>query len=185
MQLGFQIRALRKESGLTLEQLSKKSGVALATLSRLENEKAVGTFRTHRKIAEALGLAVTELYKGLEQPEQEAVLLKQPGPKEAEAFTYNEKVSAIQLTSQLSNKKMFPQMLVLQPGGKTVMEQYHRGTERWLLGLEGELEVRVGDQSYRVPKEGTLYFKASLPHQFVNSGKSEARCVLVTSPVIL
>lgn len=185
MQLGEHIRALRKEQGLSLEQLAEKSGVALATLSRLENGKHSGNFKTHQKIAEAMGLAVTDLYKGFDQPEQEATFLKQPGLKEAEAFTYNEKVSAIQLTSQIAGKKMFPQMLILQPGGKTSVEQYTRGTERWLLNLEGEIEVKVGDQNYRISKEGTLYFKASLPHQFLNPGKSTARCALVTTPVVL
>lgn len=185
MQLGEQIRALRKEKGLSLEQLAKKSGVALATLSRLENGKHSGNFKTHQKIAEALGIAVTDLYKGFEQPEQEATLLMRPGLKEAEAFTYNEKASAVQLTSQIAGKKMFPQMLVLQPGGKTTIEQYARGTERWVLGQKGEVEVKVADQTYRISEEGTLYFKASLPHQFSNPGKSPAKCVLVTSPVIL
>jgi transcriptional regulator with XRE-family HTH domain len=185
MQLGEQIRALRKEQGLSLEQLAGKSGVAVATLSRLENGKHSGNFRTHQKIAEAMGLAVTDLYRGFDQPEQEATLLKQPGLKEAESFTYNEKVSAVQLTSPITGKKMFPQLLVLEPGGKTVVEQYHRGTERWVLGLEGEVEVKVGEQGYRIPKEGTLYFKASSPHHFSNIGKSVAKCVLVTTPVIL
>lgn len=185
MQLGEQIRALRKEKGLSLEQLAAKSGVALATLSRLENGKHSGNFKTHQKIAEAMGLAVTDLYRGFDQPEPEATLFRQPGLKEAEAFTYNEKVSAVQLTSQITGKKMLPQLLILQPGGKTTVEQYARGTERWLLGLEGELEVRVGEQSYRIPKEGTLYFKGSLPHQFQNPGKVTAKCVLVTDPVML
>ena len=185
MQLGEQIRALRKEQGLSLEQLAEKSGVAVATLSRLENNKHSGNFKTHQKIAEAMGLAVTDLYRGFDPPDQEAVLLKQPGLREAEAFTYNEKVSAVQLTQQISSKKMLPQLLVLQPGGKTALEQYHRGTERWVLGLEGEVEVKVGEQTFRVPKEGTLYFKASSPHHFFNPGKSVAKCVLVTTPVIL
>ena len=185
MELGEQIRALRKEQKLSLEQLAAKSGVALATLSRLENGKHSGNFKTHQKIAKAMGLAIADLYRGFEQGDQEAVLLKPPGLREAETFTYNEKVFAVQLTQQISNKKMFPQLLVLEPGGKTSVEQYHRGTERWVFGEKGELEVKVGEQSYRLPKGGTLYFKASLPHRFSNLGKSVAKCILVTTPVIL
>ena len=185
MQLGEQIRALRKQHGLSLEQLAQKSGVALATLSRLENDKHSGNFKTHQKIAEAMGIAVTDLYKGFEQSEEEATFLKQPGLKEAEAFTYNQRVSAVQLTSQIAGKKMFPQLLILQPGGKTSVEQYTRGTERWLLNLEGEIEVKVGNQRYQISNGGTLYFKASLPHQFLNPGKSMAKCALVTTPVVL
>ena len=185
MDLGSRIRALRKEHGLSLEELAQKSSVALATLSRLENGKGSGTFRTHRKIADALGLAITELYKGFDQPQEEAVLLQESDSGEAESFTFDEKASALLLTTQIARKRMLPQMLILQPDGKTSTEQYRGGTERWVFGLEGEIEVKVADKSYSVAKGGTLYFKASLPHQFHNKGKSVARCILVTSPVVL
>ena len=184
MDLGTRIRALRKEHGLSLEELSERSGVALATLSRLENSKGSGTFRTHQKIAEALGLAITELYKDFDRPEEEAVLL-QSESDEVETFTYDAKASAVLLASQIASKRMLPQLLVLQPGGKTAQEQYRKGTERWIFGLEGEVEVMVGKKGYRVTPGGTLYFKASLPHRFSNTRKSAARCIMVTSPVVL
>ena len=184
MLLGSRIRALRKEHGLSLEQLSEKSGVALATLSRLENGRGTGTFRTHRKIAEALGLAITELYREFEKGDEEAVALE-PLAEEAESFSYDEKANALLLTNQISDKRMLPQMLILQPKGKTSVEQYRPGTERWLFGLEGELEVMVSDKRYKVSPGGTLYFKASLAHSFSNSGSTVAKCILVTTPVVL
>ena len=184
MLLGSRIRALRKEHGLSLEQLSEKSGVALATLSRLENSRGTGTFRTHRKIAEALGLAITELYREVDKGFEETVALE-PLAGEAESFTYDEKTTALLLTSQISSKRMLPQMLILQPSGKTSVEQYRSGTERWLFGLKGELEVSVNDKLYRVSSGGTLYFKASFPHSFSNSGSLVAKCILVTTPVVL
>lgn len=185
MDLGGRIRALRKEHGLSLEEMAQKSDVALATLSRLENGKGSGTFRTHRKIADALGLAITELYKGFDQPEEETVLLQRSEAREAESFTYDEKASALLLTTQIASKRMLPQMLILQPDAKTSLEQYRGGTERWVFILEGQVEVKVGEKGYSVGKGGTLYFRASLPHQFHNRGKSAARCILVTSPVVL
>ncbi len=184
VELGLRIRTLRKERALSLEQLAAKSGVALATLSRIENGKGAGTFRTHQRIAEALGLSMPELYLGLQEPEQEAVLIE-PQPGEAEIFTYDEKASAILLTRQVSSKQMFPQLIIIQSGGKTAQEQYRKGTERWLFGLEGAVEVTVGAKSYRITKDGTLYFKASLPHQLVNAERSVAKIISVTSPVIL
>jgi len=184
MELGLRIRALRKEHGLSLEEMAGKSGVALATLSRLENGKGGGTFRTHRKIAEALGLAISELYRGAEKPEEEAILLELK-PAEAETFVYDEKASAILLTSQIAGKRMLPQMLVIHPGGKTALEQYSGGTERWVFGLKGELEVRMGGKSCRITAGSTLYFRASAPHQFFNHRTLVAKCITVTSPAVL
>lgn len=184
MEIGSRIRALRKERKLSLEQLAKRSGVALATLSRMENDKGGGTFRTHQKIAEALGIPIVELYRGLEEPEPEAVLRPARG-EEPETFTYNEKASAVLLTSQVSAKQMLPQLIVLQPNGKTALEQCRRGTERWLFGLEGTVEATVGPKSYRIKRGDTLYFKASLPHQIVNAAPSVAKVISVTTPVSL
>ena len=180
MELGARVRALRKERHLSLEQLAAKSKVALATLSRIENGKGSGTFRTHQRIAEAFDIPITELYRGLQESEQEPVLVETP--EEVETFTYDEKVSATLLTPQVSGKQMLPQLIVIQPGGSSSAEQYRRGTERWLFGLEGKIEIQVGAKSYPLTKEATLYFKASLPHRLVNPTDSLAKLISVTSP---
>ena len=185
MEFGPRLRSLRKERHFSLEQLAAKSGVALATLSRIENGKGSGTFRTHQRIAEALDIPITELYRNLQEPEQEAVLIE-PGSDEAESFSYDEKATAILLTRQVSKKQMLPQLIIIQPDGRTALEQYHKGTERWIFALEGAVEITVGSGKFRLTKGGTLYFKASAPHQFSNLDPSVgAKLISVTSPTVL
>jgi transcriptional regulator with XRE-family HTH domain len=183
-ELGSKVRAIRKECGLSLEQLSAKSGVALATLSRMENGKGSGTFRTHQKVAEALGLPLPDLYRGLDNNHEETVPIhSQSG--EAEIFRYDEKASAVFLAKQIAGKQMLPQMILISEQGATSMEQYPLGTERWLFCLEGTVQVQVGEQSVTLPTGGTLYFKASLPHQMKNTGTAAAKVISVTSPSVL
>lgn len=180
--IGGRIRTLRKERRLSLERLAGKSGVALATLSRIENGKGSGTFKTHQRIAEAFGLSLPELYRDLRPQDHDAVMMDTQA-EEVETFTYDEKASAVLLAKQLSGKQMLPQLILLQPAGKTTLEQYLAGTERWVFCLEGEVSVVVGSASYRLAAEGTLYFKASLPHHFENPGQTAARLLSVTSPI--
>lgn len=182
--LGEKIRSFRKQRKLSLEQVSAKSGVALATLSRIENGKGPGTFRTHRKIADAFGLSLPDFYRDLQPEEQEASVLAVQS-EEAESFTYDEKASAVFLARQLSGKQMLPQMIILQAGGQTTVEEYPVGTERWLFGLEGTLRVHIGEKDYPLSSGETLYFKASVPHRFENSGPVEAKLISVTSPAVL
>jgi transcriptional regulator with XRE-family HTH domain len=184
MELGARIRALRKERKLSLEHLAKKSGVAVGSLSRIENDKGGGNSRTIEKVAEALKVSVAELYRGLEAPLQAAARLK-PEPAGAQTYTYDEKAAAILLTTQVSQKNMLPQMIVLQPEGKTAKEQYPKGTERWIFGLEGEVEATVGEQAHRISKGSTLYLDASVPHQFANANRHVAKLISVTNPVVL
>jgi len=171
--------------------------VALSALSRLENGKGGATFRTLEKIIEALGITMAELYRGLEAPAQDAVVIT-PGTKEAETFTYDAKASAILLATQLVGKTMLPQLVVLQPGGKTALEQHRKGTQRWLFGLEGTVDVQVGEKTYRITKGGAVYLDAAVPHRIRNAhalsarqarlpaGRqgSVAKVISVTSPVV-
>lgn len=182
--LGARIRALRKEQGLSLEELARRSGVAVGSLSKIENGKGGGTVKTTRRLAEGLGITLAELYRGLEEPQGEAVVVESE-PKGAETFNYDEKASAVLLTTQLSGKNMLPQLIVLQPEGKTTVEEYRRGTQRWLFALEGAVEIKLGEKSYRVAKGGSLYLDASIPHQILNANRSAARLISVISPVAL
>ena len=65
MYVGDRIKGLRKEKKLKLKELAEKSGVQIATLSRIEHKKMTGTLDSHAKIAQALGVDVTELYREL------------------------------------------------------------------------------------------------------------------------
>lgn len=184
MDIGSRMRELRKERGLSLEALAKKSDVAVGSLSRIETGKGGGNFRTLEKVAQALKVSMAEFYRGLEAPSQDAVYLK-PKEEEAQTYTYDEKAAAILLTAQVSKKNMLPQMIVLQPRGKTAKEEYPKGTERWLFGLEGAVDVKVGKESYRISKGSTLYLDASVSHQFLNANRSVAKLISVTNPVVL
>lgn len=184
MDLGYKIRSLRKQAGWNLEEFSRRSGVALSTLSRIETGKFRGHLGTHEKICRAFGISLPDLYREVDSPENGAVSAAPPA-EEVETFTYNEKAQSILLVKQVMQKTMLPELLVLHPAGKTHVEQKRLGTERLLLVLEGEVAVQVDTQRYPLRKHGTLYFKASLPHQVRNAGKGTAKVLSVLSPVAL
>lgn len=61
--MGFKIRQLRKEKGLTQEELAQKSGVSRATISGLESGTiCITTTATLIKIAAALGEKVGNIF---------------------------------------------------------------------------------------------------------------------------
>lgn len=182
-ELGQKIRALRKQAGWNLEELSRRSGVALGTLSKLENGKAGSNVKTHQKLCEAFGMSLADLYRGLPALGGGETAPLSPTSEDVETFTYDGKATAILLARQVMDKHMLPQLLILEPGGQTHLEQNRVGCEKWLCVLEGALDVQVGEQRYRLSRYGTLYFKASRSHQLSNPGKTTAKCISVTSPV--
>jgi transcriptional regulator with XRE-family HTH domain len=185
MTLAEKLRTLREQRNWSQRELAKRSELAPATLSHLENGKFRGDLTTHQKLARALGLTLGELYRGVEGLDLEGngnVPLS-PTIETVETFRYNEKAQAILLASQVFQKPFLPQLLRLQPGGQTHMEQTRPGCERWVFVLKGAIDIQIGEQRHRLEPYGSIFFKASEPHQLTNAGDALAECLMVTSPV--
>lgn len=65
--MGGSLRALRQGRRMSLKVMSKLSGVQSATLSRMENNKRLGSLKNYMCIAKALGLKLSELFAAIEQ----------------------------------------------------------------------------------------------------------------------
>lgn len=184
MEFAEKLKKIRKEKTMTLQELSQKSGVGIATLSRLENGIHRGTLRTHQKICEALDIELVDLYKDVETGEEEITSVS-PEFEDIETFLYDDKASSIILTPNALRKNMLPALIVLQPEGKTHLEQNPKGTEKFLFCVEGKIEVVVGEKSFQLKPGGVLYFKSSLIHQLKNIGGTKARCLCISSPAVV
>lgn len=61
--MGYRVREVREQVGMTQEELSAKSGVSRGTICALEkNQERNTTSKTLRRIAEALGVSVDQLF---------------------------------------------------------------------------------------------------------------------------
>jgi transcriptional regulator with XRE-family HTH domain len=182
MYIGETLHAIRKAKRISLTELSEKSGVQMATLSRIENKKMVGTLESHIQIAKALGIDVTELYKGLSH---QNAIIDFGHDKNTDVFTHSDKASYEILTKNIMNKKMMPTLVRVEEGGKTNKEQNQGGAEKFIFVLDGHVEINVNAQVFILHKHNTLYFDASLPHYFRNIGKGVVRLICVGTPVSL
>jgi len=182
MYIGERLKAIRKSKKMSLTEVSEKSGVQMATLSRIENKKMVGSLESHIQIAKAIGIDVTELYKGLSQ---DNAFIELGHDKHTDVFTHSDEASFEILTKNVMSKKMMPTLVRIEEGGKTNKEQTHGGTEKFIFVLDGTVEVNINDQPFVLRKFNTLYFDAALPHFFHNTGRGAARFICVGTPVSL
>ena len=182
MYIGEKLHAIRKSKRISLTELSEKSGVQMATLSRIENKKMVGTLESHIQIAKALGLDITELYKGLSQ---QNAIIDFGNDKNTDIFTHSDEASFEILTKNIMNKKMMPTLVRIEEGGKTNKEQSPGGAEKFIFVLDGHVEININSQLFTLHKNNTLYFDASLPHFYRNTGKGVIRLISVATPVSL
>ena len=183
MQIGKRIKELRETQHLTLTELAQRSGVQIATLSRIENQKMIGTIESHMNISKALGIDLIKLYEGLSPSRLRNTAAGEP--QVMETFTYNQKASYEILTSQVLSKKMMPIIMKIEEGGATNSEQNPFGSEKFIFILEGEIEAQAGGKTFSLKANNSLYFDASVPHSFKNTGKGAAKLIVVGTPVNL
>lgn len=180
MRVGKRVRELRKAKKITLVELSKQTGIAQATLSRIETETMTGTVESHRKIAEALGLSLAELYAPLDRRYEEIVHSKKETPRKV---VHQGKGCQFELlTQEVTKKKITPMQMTLAGNTKTSLERNERGVEKFVWVLDGELEVVLEKETQAVKAGETLYFDASLPHRFTNPRAKTAKVFIAVSP---
>ncbi len=181
--LGDRVRDLRKTKRLTLIEVAKSSGIDQATLSRIENGKMTGTLDSHRRIADALGVRLTDLYESAMQ--QLTQTKDRKAQQKIETFSHSSGAVAELLASGVLQKKMMPVLLKLKGKGRTETEELPSFSERFIYILKGSAEVALDRESRVLAQGQSLYFNASTPHSFKNRLKTETQILSVITPVSL
>jgi len=180
--VGQRIKQLRGK--MSQKEFAGLCGIDDTTISKIEGGSLTGTLEIHRKICQALGISLATLYQGVY--EEDIKSTETAPPVEEKPFRYNPKATSQFLTRNIFvNKKMLPEILILEPGGEA-SEELPPDTQRFLYALEGEVEIRIGNNIHRLRQGEPLYvIDASIPHSIRNTGTKPARVLRVTSPVRL
>jgi mannose-6-phosphate isomerase-like protein (cupin superfamily)/DNA-binding XRE family transcriptional regulator len=182
--IGKKIRLLR--GNMTQEELSRRVGVDKAIISKIETGKMIGSFECHKKLADVFGLKLSELYAYFEQEKPEPIEVHSG---ESKTDLYNHFLEV--LTKVPLSKKMLPTLVTLKPAEEKSLEQTLKKVERFIIVLEGEMEVEVDGKIYPLKKDSknekgdSLYSRNPKRHRIKNTGRSEARALCVSSPPVL
>jgi putative transcriptional regulator len=184
MERGEKFRFLR--GNMTQAELSRRSGVDKAIISKIESGKMSGTIDSHKRLAEVFGLKLSELYAYLENGK----------PDPAELHSGNSKTDFYQdffeiLTSIPLNKKMLPTFITLKPSEEKYLEETVKKAERFIIILEGAVEIGIEDRIYQLRKEDnsehgdSIYSNSQKRHRIKNLGSSIAKILCISSPPVL
>lgn len=173
--IGQRVRAIRKRASLTLAQVSERSGVSIATLSKIENEQAVGSFNTLYKVARGLGVLVETL-----------VAPEVSNPANSGRRTVNKLGTADEHVtdyydyfvhgSGLNAKKMTPLVMKIKTDKVPPFEDWsiHDG-EEFVFVIEGAIEFHCEEYSPISLKAGeSVYFDSRMRHAFVKKSEKDA-----------
>jgi transcriptional regulator with XRE-family HTH domain len=174
--LGERVRILRRERGLTLNLLAERSGVSRAMISKLERGEKNPTLVVAAKVAEGLGVSLSQLV-GVEErrevvvvPLERRMIMRDPG-------TGFER----QLLSPSFGGRGIEFIWSVVPEGSSSGEfpPHRRGVEEYVVVEKGRLRAVLGGEYYLLEEGDALYFEADISHRFDNAGEGECSYYLV------
>jgi ribosome-binding protein aMBF1 (putative translation factor)/quercetin dioxygenase-like cupin family protein len=157
------VRRRRQDIGLTVGQLAERSGISKGMLSKIENAQTSPSLATLERLAGALDMPLTSLFRGLAE-ERDAVFVKaDSGPEIVRQGT--RAGHAYQLLGSLRGprKQVEPLLVTLTERAEIFPSFQHSGIEL-LYMLSGTLDYSYGKQQYRMEPGDTLQFEGDIPH---------------------
>lgn len=180
--LGQRVRQLRTERELTQKELARRGGVSHSALSKIENSQLSPTFETILRIADGLGIDVSEL---LSSPNTAQHRTRRTVTRKGEGETHESDNYIYQtLCSDITNKRMMPLLARVKAHS---LEQFgtlmrHPG-EEVLYVLEGEIELHTEHYaSVRLGPGDCAYLDSSMGHACISTQEAEALVFWVSTP---
>jgi transcriptional regulator with XRE-family HTH domain len=175
--LGARIRALRLARKATLRELAGRAGVTESFLSQVERGVASPSIATVQRIARALDQSIAELFA-----EKESVgLVVRAGERRRVAYPGLGAVD--EFLTRSTNGRLQVILSTIEPGGGTGEEAYsHDSDEEVVVVLEGELDLWVGDEHYRLRAGDAVTLGSRVPHRNTNPGPEVARVLFCITP---
>jgi transcriptional regulator with XRE-family HTH domain len=174
--LGERVRVLRRERGLTLDVLAGRSGVSRAMISKLERGEKNPTLVVAARVAEGLGVSLSQLV-GVEERREVVVVPKERRMVMRDPETGFER----QLLSPSFGGCGIEFIRNVVPEGSTSGEfpPHRKGVEEYIVVEKGRLRALLGDEEHLLEDGDAIYFEADVPHRFDNVGEGECSYYLV------
>jgi len=189
--LGRSLKAIRAKQDLNLTQLSESSNLPQSTLSKVESGHMSLNYDKLIRVADALGVNVSELFKSAEEIENQAGALARrtidraddKNNKAVDHYDYR------YLCKDLKNRLMIPLLFEVHEvagsasdGNDDPIKMMNVVGERFAYVLLGPVEFHCDHYETVTLNTGdSIYVDAAMPHAFVAKKGMEARVLTILS----
>src|SRR3954467_12057000 len=175
--VGERLRELRRFRRCTLRTVATRSGLSESFLSQVERGRSSASIESLRRVAEALGISMADLF------EPDGV----PGPRvlrrgDRPALSFGILGRKLLLTPRpLKHLEVFAGEL--EVGGSTGEQPYaHGDSEELFVVLSGSVQLELGGEVYELARGDSVDYRSSTPHRVANSGDTTAEVLWIVSP---
>lgn len=174
---GENIRKLRIKKALTLQALSRLSGISKSMLSEIENNKKNPSIELVLRIADALGVNISNLVDLQEKPSEPAILIKA-----SDQQTLSDPVTGTKLlfiSPPFGNNSIEFTYNTTPPSNATQIFSPSPDTIKYFYVIQGILQIRLGENTYKLSKGDSLSFNANIEQQYASVGSEECQYYVI------
>ena len=172
------IKRLRTQNHLTLEELARRTGLTKGYLSRVERSKKAPPYSTLNKIAGALGTEVTRFLEGEVPPHGDVPAdFQKKGTRPLIRATSRELGYDYEVLAPNKPGKNMEPFIIYPPFD--LKKMYTHEGEEFVYVIDGCIDFTYGDEKYTMTPGDSIYFDACVPHGGISLGTKKARLMVM------
>lgn len=180
-EVGSQVRSIRKEAGLTLEQLSEHSGLSTGIVSQIERGLANPSFATLAQLAHGLGIPVGRLFQVSDQRRSPVVRRSERRALGGHGIGADDGSRYELLTPDL-NGALEATWVETPPGYDTSATPFRHQGEEFGLVISGRKDVYLDGQRHELHAGDSIRYLSTIPHWYANPGDEVCQAIWVSTP---
>lgn len=162
--IGNTIRQLRQKHGLTIAEVCDRANISRGMLSKIENAQTATSLETLAKLASALGVSLSTLFRNYNMPKGDAQLVKSgEGMEVVRRGTKRGHTYHLLAYDRGSTKLFEPFLIAMDDASEAFPTFEHPGVE-FIHMLQGKIEYRHGQSTYLLKPGDSLTFQGDIPH---------------------
>ncbi|MDR3742484.1 MAG: XRE family transcriptional regulator [Terracidiphilus sp.] len=176
------LRSLRLRKSMGLAQLAAHTGLSAAMLSKLENARLVPTLPTLVRIASVFDVGLDYFFTDPRKRHVVAISRREERiklPEDAKPRNAAYEFESLNFRAKERKLNAFLAHFHDVPAEKTD-HHYHAGVE-FLYIMQGELEISIGTETYRLSMGDAIYFDSVQKHAYRSRGPKPCTAVVITA----
>ena len=185
LQIGQKIRDLRQQRRMTLQDLSDTTELSKPLLSQVENDQVIPPLATLLRVAKGLRVPLQTFFEE-EDNTQKCLIVRADDAKcmnrrhshggDPQPYFYHS------LAYGKKHKHMEPFLVEFDPAETDQAQPVSHAGEEFFYILEGQVELKHGDDTYILNPGDSVYWDSNEPHRLRALGTQIAHGIAVLYP---
>lgn len=171
--VGNNLKTIRKDRHMTLEQLSEATGISKSMLGEIERSATNPTISVLWKIATGLKIPFSSLMK----KERETVNLIKSDAINPTIEGEGYKIASVMGFDEDKGFEIY--MEEFEPGSRVESKGHDKGVEEYIFAIDGTLSVDIEEKTYEISAGDVMNFAAEGPHTFYNAGEKTVKAFVI------